>query len=745
MTAGGRSGSGDDAPPPTQPDPIPRTGPGTTDEHDEPELAPPAPETVFAMLQVCEPIRLQGGQAIRLYRCTVREGSSPVDWPSEVFVKVYPPRPQLEQIWQAWRAAAQAPGIARLLEARLVDGWAFEATPYHVRGSLHDRLTAEPRTPLALAELEQVVAQVAQALSALHGLRIDGLRVVHRDIKPANILLVDLDEPNVEITDFGVTRLQQPPSERIPFVGSFEYAPPEALGAGTVSQGWDWWSLGITVLELVQGHHPVQAAYGHHFDREDFTATILGGPVPIPDTLPARWLALVRGLLSPADTRWGGEDVLAWLAGEELSPDGDTTATPATGADTEAGTGPETGAEDEGGTAQPGESTWRQTRPAFPYAGALYDDPAALAEALCADGSAAVRTVVAGVRWADLQSWATAWRADLGAAVEEVHRGFVAPRRHPDRSLAELLVRLHPGLIPRFRGHRVDLPGLDQLAAAALKGSRESLDTIEQLRASGALVAFAALEEQAALADVDETWQRWLAAAGRALDRARPLAAGLDLDAELAGGELTALLLQCAVSEAAVADSAVLARAMVDRATRRIPWAAELLRPESSHDLPARDALVILLLPLAFDPEAGRQWPRRGRPSWRRGGAAGTGPDAEGQAGARPADEPSADAGLLPQLTALPVPTPGVLPTPGPVPPCAAVPGARPAVPPASHAVPMLSGVPGPQPLAVPSALPAPRRLPRRSDPSTPRSDPSTPRSDPSTSRSDPSRPRSRP
>ena len=122
---------------------------------------------------------------------------------------------------------------------------------------------------------------------------------MHRDIKPANLLLVDLDEPSVEITDFGVARLQQPPFDRAPFVGSFEYAPPEALGAGTVAQGWDWWSLGITILELVQGHHPLQA-YGHRFDRDDFTTMILGGPVPIPDTLPARWLELVRGLLSMA-------------------------------------------------------------------------------------------------------------------------------------------------------------------------------------------------------------------------------------------------------------------------------------------------------------------------------------------------------------------------------------------------------------------------------------------------------------
>ena len=282
-------------------------------------------------------------------------------------------------------------------------------------------------------------------------------------------------------------------------------------------------------------------------------------------------------------------------------------------------------------------------------------------------------------------------------------------------------------MTPRFRGYRVDLPGLNQLAAAALDDSRgaddpiqaEALDTIEQLRVSGALVAFAALREHAALAGVDETWQRWFAAAQRALDRARPLAAGLDLDAELNDGELTTLLLQCAVSPAAAADTAVLARASVGRAARRIPWMAELLRPESRHDRPARDALVILLAPLAFDPDAGRTWPGRHRQPGMRGEPAGMAATAGAPAPALPDREP------LPEL--VPLPTPGALPSPSAVPPLIPAPPAS-AVPvlhplPASHTLPAPGALPVPDPLPVPAALPVPDRLPPpRNHPPRPRS-----------------------
>jgi eukaryotic-like serine/threonine-protein kinase len=117
----------------------------------------------------------------------------------------------------------------------------------------------EGRGPMALDRFADVLDQVADALSAAHGLGI-----VHRDLKPSNLMLVD--EPSgellVKVADFGVAKslrsdlaLDRPRETAVgEIVGSPAFMSPEQIvGDAAVDARSDIWSLGVVSYEAVTG------------------------------------------------------------------------------------------------------------------------------------------------------------------------------------------------------------------------------------------------------------------------------------------------------------------------------------------------------------------------------------------------------------------------------------------------------------------------------------------------------------
>jgi len=98
--------------------------------------------------------------------------------------------------------------------------------------------------------------------------------VCHRDIKSANFLL-DHDG-YFKLTDFGISkRLDNPSSRTCTFIGSPRYMAPEvaALLGGTSRNyglGVDWWSLGITLFEMVKKTTPFTSPINK--DTEELSA-----------------------------------------------------------------------------------------------------------------------------------------------------------------------------------------------------------------------------------------------------------------------------------------------------------------------------------------------------------------------------------------------------------------------------------------------------------------------------------------
>ena len=144
--------------------------------------------------------------------------------------------------------------------------------------SLAQRLEAEG--PLEVAEVRQILSQVAAALAAAHG-----KGVVHRDVKPGNVLCEE-GTGRVLLTDFGIAVVRDNPEETAPrltpigqMLGDLGYMSPERLAGEDATGESDVYSLGVLAYQLLTGAGP----YGDLSIAELTTAHLKGDPLRITD------------------------------------------------------------------------------------------------------------------------------------------------------------------------------------------------------------------------------------------------------------------------------------------------------------------------------------------------------------------------------------------------------------------------------------------------------------------------------
>lgn len=157
-----------------------------------------------------------------------------------------------------------------------------------------------------VATLSRILSEVGSALAALAEC---GLR--HRDLQPSAIMVRSRDPLDLVVTGFGSARLSDYDLDVVSPLEITRYTAPEAV-AGGVAAASDWWSLGMLLLEQVTRGECFGGA-----DDQSFLINVLTNGAPIPDGLPPKVDALLRGLLAvDRRERWCWPQVQRWLAGD---------------------------------------------------------------------------------------------------------------------------------------------------------------------------------------------------------------------------------------------------------------------------------------------------------------------------------------------------------------------------------------------------------------------------------------------
>ncbi|OBZ89762.1 Serine/threonine-protein kinase 32A [Choanephora cucurbitarum] len=141
---------------------------------------------------------------------------------------------------------------------------------------------------------------VADLILSIH--HIHKLMIIHRDIKPDNVLLDSAG--HAHLSDFNIaTQLTKKKPYKNNRAGSLVYMAPEILEEKRYTTDVDWWSLGVTMFELLFGRRPFNGQ-----TSEELRNAIINDPLVIPDDTQVsdECIDVLKGLLTrPPKERLG--------------------------------------------------------------------------------------------------------------------------------------------------------------------------------------------------------------------------------------------------------------------------------------------------------------------------------------------------------------------------------------------------------------------------------------------------------
>lgn len=257
-----------------------------------------------------------------LYLCSAAEG--------DVIVKIapteYSPRPD---VW-ATLTKLRHPSVLRTYRTIESEGLYYEIQEYCAGGTLAgliERSAGDFTTVTAAWVMGTLIPQVNEGLKYLHDRDI-----VHRDIKPSNIYRkIEGGRETLVLGDFDVSAVldrARTSRDTQRMGGTWYYTAPEAfprfvdesvtMQRGRVTRSADYYSLGVTIVELLQGTTSL-----HMCELPDlFDFYLQGNTVAIPQNIPERLSLLLQGLLiRNRKTRWGAEEIDRWLKGNTTEGD----------------------------------------------------------------------------------------------------------------------------------------------------------------------------------------------------------------------------------------------------------------------------------------------------------------------------------------------------------------------------------------------------------------------------------------
>lgn len=161
-------------------------------------------------------------------------------------------------------------------------------------------------TPLSREQVRRIAEAMFSALHAMHKAGI-----VHRDIKPHNILMAD--DGGILLTDFGIAKSETDATVTVSgsVMGTMAYIAPERAEGEPGSPASDFFSLGVTLFEAVEGSSPFERKNS----KTGTLTAILTKPLP-PMAKAGKLAPLIEALtLKLPDQRPNHEQALALLSG----------------------------------------------------------------------------------------------------------------------------------------------------------------------------------------------------------------------------------------------------------------------------------------------------------------------------------------------------------------------------------------------------------------------------------------------
>lgn len=195
----------------------------------------------------------------------------------------------------------EEPYVARLIHWGYRDGRMYEVWPLYSKGSIFGKKFDEQ-------SIRKVIGQMNHALNGVHK---NG--IVHQDVKPQNFMLDDNDD--IVLIDFGTGSVMGPSDGRsyVSVVGGTkDYSAPEALLDGDCWPISDYYSMGVSIYELLFGRTPY-ANYDEKTRSRKFE-DMHANKIPDIEKCSEDMRHLLWGLLwYDRHERWGFQQVLDWL------------------------------------------------------------------------------------------------------------------------------------------------------------------------------------------------------------------------------------------------------------------------------------------------------------------------------------------------------------------------------------------------------------------------------------------------
>jgi len=304
---------------------------------------------------------------------------------------------------------------------------------------------------------------------------VHDMDIEHRDLKPDNVLVRNRTPLDLVLTDFGIASAMEATHRFTSKHRTIRYSPPEAIGGAVHRTRWDYWSLGIILVEMLTGRNP----FGDQSEQV-VNLRLISHPTDelVEGVSDPAWRKLCRGLLRrDPNARWDASAVRKWIADPE----------------------------DRSLVVTEEAAPTRDQVPPFMFEGKAYRSVGALGAAFAANCTAGFR------RWErdnDLDKWL---RNDIGdGATADLVEALSKDTAAPDQRMFSLIGVLAPDLEMSFLGRPLSPAAIQEAALGAVKGDQEQIDWLGRLHRHNILTA--ACKRRTADPALSEIAQAWNAA-----------------------------------------------------------------------------------------------------------------------------------------------------------------------------------------------------------------------------------------